>query len=220
LLRFENVTIKADKNIIIKNASFEIHKNEKAVLSGKSGSGKSTILSAVMGIHIPCSGTIFFNDTPINRQTITHVRRSVAFISQEPVLGCDIVHDSIKLPFTFKVHKAKMPDDKTIMNTLERLKLDEKILKKDTSTISGGEKQRIAIVRALLLGKKVFLVDEITSALDKESKNIVKKIFSDENVTLLSVSHDPEWIDIGTKFINLENGEIKNISSNADILSV
>ncbi len=220
MLRFENVTIKAGESTIINNASFEIQSNEKVVLYGKSGSGKSTVLSAIMGIYIPCSGTISFNDTPINRHTITQIRQSVSFISQEPVLGCDNVYDSIILPFTFKAYKTKAPDKMAIINTLEKLMLNKDILQKNTTNVSGGEKQRIAIVRALLLGKKVFLVDEITSALDKESKDIVKKIFSSEDITLISVSHDPEWFEICTKFIKIDNGTIKSVSSDAgDLLT-
>lgn len=213
MLRFENVTIKAGPNTIVNNASFEIRNSEKAVLYGKSGSGKSTILSAIMGIYKPSSGTIYFNEEPVNKSTITEIRRSVSFIGQEPVLGCDSVYDSIVLPFTFRAYKAMAPERKTIIEVLENLLLSEEILNKESASISGGEKQRIAIVRALLLGKKVFLVDEITSALDKESKDIVKKIFSKEEITLLSTSHDKEWFEICTKFIEIERGNIGNITS-------
>jgi putative ABC transport system ATP-binding protein len=59
--------------------------------------------------------------------------------------------------------------------------------------VSGGEKQRIAVARALLLGKKVFLADEITSALDEESSRVVLELFASSDYTILSVSHDPAW---------------------------
>jgi putative ABC transport system ATP-binding protein len=77
---------------------------------------------------------------------------------------------------------------------LKQLQLDPVIVDKESKKISAGEKQRIAIARALLMNKSVFLVDEATSALDSKSKAAVADVLMDDQFTLLSVSHDDYWI--------------------------
>ena len=90
------------------------------------------------------------------------------------------------------------------------------ILKQECSTISGGEKQRIAIARSLLLGKKLYLLDEVTSALDSESKNAVFNVFSDPILTVLSVTHDQEWLDRCDIIFKLEAGRLIEVKRNGN----
>ena len=86
------------------------------------------------------------------------------------------------------------------------------ILEKEVSFLSGGEKQRVAIARAMLLNKKIFLLDEVTSALDIESKRAVLKLFTEAPYTIISVSHDPDWFKICSRFIKIEDGRIAEIN--------
>jgi len=81
---------------------------------------------------------------------------------------------------------------------MDRFELDKSILHSDLSEISGGEKQRIAIIIALLLERKIFLLDEITSALDNESKQSVVDFFLDLDATVIAVSHDQGWARDGS----------------------
>ena len=147
---------------------------------------------------------------------ILNVRRSVAFIGQEPVLGAEKIRDSLLLPFTYRINRGKTPDRAAIAATLEKLQLKPQILDREASVVSGGEKQRIAIARAILQGKSVFLADEITSALDAESKSAVLDFFREERCTLISVSHDTMWFDICTKFIKVDSGKIVKVSDSPD----
>ena len=110
---------------------------------------------------------------------IAEIRRCAAYIGQEPVLGAETVRDALLLPFQFKAHRASKPPEPKLVEALRLLHLPEAILNQDCSRVSGGEKQRIALARGLLLGKSLYLLDEVTSALDTESKQAVFDVFAD-----------------------------------------
>ena len=170
MVRFDRVTVQYNENPIIKNISFSVEQHERIVIYGKSGSGKSTILTTIVGAHIPIQGIVYFNKKALSPGIILRVRRAVSFIGQEPALGAETIREALLLPFSYRINRAKIPQKERICETLEKLRLDPEILDRNSSVVSGGEKQRIAIARALLQDKNVFLVDEITSALDTESK--------------------------------------------------
>ena len=91
---------------------------------------------------------------------------------------------------------------------LTRLQLPASILEQSSHRVSGGEKQRIALARGLLLGKTVYLLDEVTSALDQISKQAVFAIFTDPTLTVLSVAHDPDWIANCDLVLTLDAGRL------------
>jgi len=216
MVRFDRVTVRYDGKAIIEDVSFEIALRDKVVFYGKSGSGKTTILTTILGAHIPVEGTVYFDGEALNAINILRVRRSVSYIGQEPVLGAEKILDAILLPFTFKVNRDRAPQEDRIVELLERLHLSRDILNKDASVVSGGEKQRVAIVRELLQNKEIFLVDELTSALDRESKGAVLDLFRDSSYTLVSVSHDPEWYGICSRFLQVDGGRLVRSSDHPD----
>ena len=116
--------------------------------------------------------------------------------------------DALLLPFHFKAHRHAHPEEKKVEELLEQLHLAPGVLDKPCGRISGGEKQRIAIARALLLNKTIFLADEITSALDPESRQAVMDALFRPGITLLSVSHDPAWINAGSRVIDIADRQL------------
>jgi len=97
------------------------------------------------------------------------------------------------LPFQFKAHSGNKPSDATLIEALQTLHLPEALLSQDCSRVSGGEKQRIALARGLLLGKSLYLLDEVTSALDVESKQAVFDVFADPRLTVKAINLSRSW---------------------------
>jgi putative ABC transport system ATP-binding protein len=194
MIGYENITLRIHQQSLLHEANLHVKSGDKVVIRGTSGCGKSSLLKCAVG-GIPLkAGMVQVDGIELMAGTVADIRSRIAFIGQEPVLGADQVLEAIMLPFHFKAHAHNKPERKQILQVLDRLQLAGAILDKPCKHISGGEKQRIVILRAILLKKTIFLADEVTSALDPESKVCVMNELFRPEMTLLSVSHDPDWI--------------------------
>ena len=211
MIHFDTITLSVHQHVLLEGTSLHIGENEKVVMCGPSGSGKSSLLKAAVGILPLAKGTVMIGGLTLSVETVAKIRAHVAFIGQEPVLGAERVEDALLLPFAYKAHRHNRPSEETILRTLERLRLTDDILSKPSNRISGGEKQRIAIARALLLNKQVFLADETTSALDPESKAAVIEALFQPGITLLSVSHDPDWIAACERIVEIADCKLMEV---------
>jgi len=90
-------------------------------------------------------------------------------------------------------------------------------LNRESQRVSGGEKQRIALARGLLLGKTIYLLDEVTSALDSESKQAVFEVFTEQNFTVLAVSHDSEWFERCDLVFEIDSGKMTEVDVHGNI---
>lgn len=211
IIRFNQVSVIVHEKTILADISFALFAGEKAVLCGKSGSGKSSVLRTLLGLHPITSGAVYFQEIPLTPASVQTIRSCAAYIGQEPMLGAETVLDALLLPFQFKTHREHSPTKSQLIEVLQRLQLPEDILSRESSRISGGEKQRIALARGLLLGKKLYLLDEVTSALDAESKQAVYAVFSDPKLTVLSIAHDPEWLKRCDIILELQAGRLTEV---------
>jgi putative ABC transport system ATP-binding protein len=216
IIRFDHVSVSVYEKTILSDISFSLFPGQKAVLCGKSGSGKSSVLRALLGLHPITSGTVYFQEQPLSSSSVQAIRSHTAYIGQEPMLGAETVREALLLPFQFKTHRGHRPTEAQLIEVLHRLQLPSDILSRESNRVSGGEKQRIALARGLLLGKKLYLLDEVTSALDAQSKQVVLDVFSDPNLTVLSVAHDPEWLKLCDIIFELEAGRLTQVKSNGN----
>ncbi len=208
IIRFDQVSVSVREKTILSNISFALFPGEKGVLCGKSGSGKSSVLRAFIGLHAVAAGSIYFQQMQLTPASVHTIRSASAYIGQEPVLGAETVRDALLMPFQFKTHRNQRPTDARLVEVLTRLHLTTDILKRKCNRISGGEKQRIALARGLLLGKSLYLLDEVTSALDTESRQAVFDVFSSPQLTVLSVAHDADWLARCDRIFELEAGRL------------
>ncbi|MCP4181614.1 MAG: ATP-binding cassette domain-containing protein [bacterium] len=194
MLKFENVSITRGNTRILEDINFTVKTGDKIAICGPSGSGKSSLLLATMGCFPVTHGNIYFDDKVLDNSNFKEIRQNIAYIGQDSIMGAENVLDSILLPFSYKSNSNLKPKRDLISKLLEKLGLSNKILDMDCVKISGGERQRIAIVRALLMEKKLFLADEVTTGLDPDSRKYVIDLFQEPKFTILSVSHDMEWL--------------------------
>ncbi len=197
MISFKDVQIAFDKVVVLSGFSLDVEKGGHVVLTGPSGSGKSSILKTVTGIVRPSKGTINCDGQPLNDETLTECRKKICYISQKISFDPqETAEDFMMLPFTFKANREIKPQDNEIREITNVFALNYREIKdKLMSELSGGQAQRLAIARGLLLKRDIYLLDEATTGLDKKNRTALIEYFRKSGVTILSVSHDPEWID-------------------------
>ncbi|MBN2414710.1 ATP-binding cassette domain-containing protein [bacterium] len=191
---YESVSVTFEGKQVIRDFSLEVPAGGKVLISGKSGSGKTTLLRLLLGFVQPDSGLVRFGPHPVTRRTVWDIRRRVAYVAQGLDLGSGPVDEILSRLFSFRANAHLHVRREETDSLLTFLELDPSVLKEQYESLSGGEKQRIAVLAGLLLKRGVFLLDEATSALDEQLKEKVVDMFmSNPDWTVLAVSHDPAW---------------------------
>ncbi|WP_420848171.1 ABC transporter ATP-binding protein [Natranaerofaba carboxydovora] len=188
----------------------EIKNKKVTCILGESGSGKTTLLKLLNQIITHDHGEIFYNDKPINEIDTITLRREVVMLPQNPIITEGSIKDNLNLGLILSEQPLK--EDNSLIELLKLFKLD-KDLEDDATKLSGGEKQRIALARLMLMEPEVFLLDEPSSALDENLENYTMEKFIDystkRNKTVVMITHSRK---IGEAFadyiINIENGKI------------
>ena len=203
-INIKDLSISFEGQKIIETFSLHLAYGEKVTLTGRSGSGKSTILRCLQGFIQPEAGFISIGGKPLTPDTVWEMRASMAYVAQEPDLGTGNVREIIERPFTYranhslKANLSRLPEYFGIFN----LHLD--LLNKDITLLSGGEKQRVAFICAILLDRRIFLLDEVASALDQANYQAVAKfIISRRELTVLSATHEPAEYDFSDRVVEL-----------------
>ncbi|KAF1077259.1 ATP-binding cassette domain-containing protein [Methanogenium sp. MK-MG] len=193
IIRYDNVSVVFDGTTIIEHFSLAVCKGDKVILRGISGSGKSTLLKMAQGYTRPDNGMVSYRKHEIDADTAWHIRQETAYISQDSDIGEGTAREFIDGVFAYSANRT-IPYRDSLNKYLTLFSLDETTLDKDFRSLSGGEKQRIAIIIALLLERTVFFLDEITAALDSQMKTTVADYFlSHEDWTVIAISHDEVW---------------------------
>ena len=202
---------------IIKDANFSIDDGDFVGIVGESGSGKSTLLYLLSGLLSPTSGKVFFDDldiTSLNDKDMSLFRNeNINFVFQMNNLVNGLtVEDNLKLSLAIKKNSQNI----SLYEVLKIFNL-EKSLYKEVSTLSGGEKQRIAIARAILNNGKYVFADEPTGSLDSKNAEIVlnlfKEINSKFNKTIIMVTHSEKQLIYCNKVIEINDGEVISVKN-------
>jgi len=189
-VEIESITVSFDGKPVVRDFSLSLSWGEKAVLAGRSGSGKTTILRSILGFVVPEKGRIRIGGELLTDDSVWELRKRIAYVAQEPDLGRGSVREVIELPFTYRSNSHLRGNLSRLPGLFEELFLPISLLEKDISKLSGGEKQRVAIISALLLDRRILLLDEICSSLDKGSMQaVVDLLGKDDRLTILWVSH-------------------------------
>ncbi|BCJ98476.1 ABC transporter ATP-binding protein [Anaerocolumna chitinilytica] len=212
LLEFQNVSFESDNKSILKNISVDIEEGDFFSIVGPSGSGKSTFLKLCSHLISPIKGTISYKNKNIFDYNPTELRKNIVYCFQSPYLFGDTVIENINFPFTIRNIK---PNQKRIDELFSMFHMDGDYLHKDIINLSGGEKQRISLIRSLLFMPEILLLDEITSALDVDNAVIVENVISALNnngTTVLWITHNLEQSrKYANKLLLIESGEIKSL---------
>lgn len=200
----------------LRDISFTVEKGEFIAIMGPSGSGKTTLLNNLASLDTPTAGTIILDGQDMgkisSRQISSFRRNNLGFVFQDfNLLDTFSVKDNILLPLVL----SRTPYD-VMMNKLTPIVRQlsiERLLEKYPYEISGGEKQRCAVARALMTSPKLLLADEPTGALDsRASANLMRmfKAFNEGGQTILMVTHSAQAAAYATRVLFIKDGELFN----------
>lgn len=208
--RYKNAQVDA-----VENLSFSVNSGETIAFVGPSGSGKSTLVKLLVGLYMPTKGMIYYDDIPATDIRYNRMRRQLGFVTQETQLFSGTIRDNLLFV------KPDATDDEMMeaITKASALKLIGSkreglysVLGEGGKKISGGEKQRLAIARALLRQPRILIFDEATSALDsiteKEITETVKEISEQHQQITVMIAHRLSTILHADRIYVLEKGRI------------
>jgi len=209
IIELDGLSYKASDKVILSDIDLNVSKGDFLSITGPSGSGKSTLLKIVASLLSKSSGSFYFEGKAIEEIDPVTYRKAVSYCFQSPVLFGETVSDNLSFPFKIRnVDFDKDRAEKMLASVgLEPIYLDKKI-----TELSGGEKQRVALIRNIIFTPKVLLLDEVTSALDEDNRKIIWKwlhsIYDAGDLTILMVSHNQEEAQLAPHSIEIKNGKI------------
>ena len=224
MIRFEHVTKQYGGNVILNDLNFEIEEGKFVILIGPSGCGKTTTLKMINRLIDPNSGHIYIDDKDINTIDKPALRRSIGYVIQQIGLfpNMTVAQNISVVPRLLKYPKEKC--DQIVHELLEMVNMPyEQYAHKYPSEMSGGQQQRIGVLRALAASPPIVLMDEPFGALDPMTRTVlqeeVKKLQRKLNKTIIFVTHDmEEAISLADVIIFMDKGEIAQIASPEEML--
>ncbi len=210
--RLENVSYNSGGVSLLQEINLAFEHNCVTLVTGPSGSGKSTLLRLMGMLISPSSGQIFYEGKNLDDFDPSEYRSKAVMVGQKTYLTEGTVLDNLMLPFKLKHNREREVSEETFVGYLSRFGLDREFLSKKSKKISGGEAQRMGLVRALALNPETLLLDEPTSALDISSEEQVVNLLRENKKTsnIIVVAHSPAYLDLADRAIVLKNGKLAN----------
>lgn len=225
MIKFEAVSKEFDGARALDNLTFEIEAGEFFILVGKSGSGKTTTLKMINRLIEPSQGKIYWNNQAIKDLDLRSLRLDTGYVLQQGALFPNLtVEENIELiPEMKKWPKAK--SQQAVQDLMTKVGLaPDKYKDRYPSQLSGGEQQRVGILRAIISQPQLLLMDEPFSALDPLSKtqlqDLIKQLHQELGLTIVFVTHDmQEALKLGDRICVMQEGQILQIADPATILA-
>ena len=213
ILEVKHLSFSVGEKEILKDISFKIQKGDFLTIKGPSGSGKSTLLKLLAAIMNPSTGEIIYKGKPLSEYEITDYRKEVSYSFQNAALFGTTVADNLMFPY--EIRNEPFDRDRAIA-LLDKVMLSEQYLDQKITELSGGEKQRVALIRNVLFTPEVLLLDEVTSALDAENRKVISeailRLNRENNITVLWVTHNTDEINDAAKTIEMKAGRLEVLS--------
>ena len=210
MIEIKNLTKSYEKKCILKNINLKINDNEQISIIGKSGCGKSTLLRCIARLEKIDKGQILIDNENINDIKNFYNKVGMVFQSFNLFENMTVLENLIIAPVKLKMY-SKQEALKLAKNYLKEINLENKI-DEYPKNLSGGEKQRVAIIRALMEKPKILLLDEPTSSLDPQMKKEVLELVTklkEYNMTIIVVSHELNFVkDFSSRIIFVDNKTI------------
>jgi D-methionine transport system ATP-binding protein len=214
ILRLEQVMLQASvgSDLLLREISFTVQPGEIISIVGASGAGKTSLLRLLNGLVSPSQGKIYLEEVPVEEYTPVELRRRLVLTPQEPKLLGMKVLDALSYPL--QLQQLSELEIRTQVDTwIDLLRIPAEWLVKNELQLSQGQRQLVAIARALIMKPQVILLDEPTSALDVGTATyllkVLKKLNQDHNLTIMMVNHQLELIrDFGDRLLFFDRGNL------------
>lgn len=224
-LQFRNVTFGYGDEDVIKNASFTIPKGKVTVIAGPNGSGKTTVFKLIERFYIPDSGELYFGPYKAENIHLDEWRQSIAYVLQEPQLFNGTIRENIN----YGMEREILPEE---TESAAKLACADDFIKElpegydfvigdNGNRLSAGQRQRIAIARAVMLDPSYLLLDEATCNMDIYSeKAVTQALFSlMQGRTTVMISHDMKMLEKADHIIVINNGNIEAEGTEKEVLA-
>jgi iron complex transport system ATP-binding protein len=225
MLKIENLYFRYSRHgkPVLSGVNLELADGEIGILLGKNGSGKTTLFKNILGIDIPESGKILFDGVDIAELSRNERARLIAYVPQHIHFGSLSVYDSILMGRISYFGLRAGKEDYTVVDEIIADMQLEDFAGRNAENLSGGEKQKIAIARALAQSPKLLIFDEPTGNLDIANEELIieeaKKLAREKNIAILSSLHDlNQAVYFGDRFYFLKGGAVK-YSGSKDIFT-
>ncbi|WP_422108006.1 ABC transporter ATP-binding protein [Winogradskyella sp.] len=223
-IKLNNISFKYEEDYVLKNFSLIVPKGKSVALVGQSGSGKSTIANLVTRFYDVNEGSICIDGDNIKDLTKHSVRHLMGIVTQDSILFNDTIRNNLKLGKP-NATDEEIIDALKIANAWEFVKklkgqLDYNIGDSGTK-VSGGQKQRLSIARAVLKNPPIMILDEATSALDTESERLVQDALENmmKNRTSIVIAHRLSTIQNADVIVVMQNGEIAEHGTHSELIA-
>ena len=222
-ISFNNVSFKYNQEQVLEDISFKIKKGETVAIVGHSGAGKSTIADLLIRFYDVVEGSINIDNINVKKINLSQLRNLMGVVTQDSILFNDTVINNIA--FGVEIDNSQVLESSKMANADEFIQnLDEKyetFIGDAGNKLSGGEKQRLSIARAIYKNPEILILDEATSSLDTKSEKAVQEALNRlmKNRTSLVIAHRLSTIQNADKIIVLDNGKIVEMGSHKELVA-